>query len=90
MLKTSDLKSREVINIQDGRRLGLINDLDIDLAKGRIKAIIVPGSGRLFGVFGGDRDYVIPWDRIVKIGIDTILVELPDYSYTKEGYKIID
>ncbi|PKM81131.1 MAG: YlmC/YmxH family sporulation protein [Firmicutes bacterium HGW-Firmicutes-13] len=87
MLKTSDLKSREVINIQDGRRLGLISDLDIDLEEGRIKAIIVPGSGRLFGVFGGDRDYVIPWDRIVKIGIDTILVELPDYAYTKEGYN---
>ncbi len=85
MLKTSDLRSREVINIQDGRRLGLINDLDVDLEKGRIRALIVPGSGKLFGVFGGERDYVIPWENIVKIGIDTILVELPEYSYSKDS-----
>ena len=85
MLKTSDLRSREVINIQDGRRLGLINDLDVDLEKGRIRALIVPGSGKLFGVFGGERDYIIPWENIVKIGIDTILVELPEYSYSKDS-----
>ncbi|UNC92864.1 YlmC/YmxH family sporulation protein [Candidatus Contubernalis alkaliaceticus] len=86
MLKTSDLKTREVINIQDGRRLGMVSDLDIDLEHGKIRAIIIPGSGKLLGFFGGDRDYVIPWSKIVKIGIDTILVELPDYSYDREDY----
>ncbi|RQD69153.1 MAG: YlmC/YmxH family sporulation protein [Tindallia sp. MSAO_Bac2] len=85
MLKTSDLRSREVINMQDGRRLGLISDLDIDLTDGRIRAIVVPGSGKFFGFFGGERDYVIPWDKIIKIGVDTILVELPDYSLSKDG-----
>ncbi|RQD74127.1 MAG: YlmC/YmxH family sporulation protein [Candidatus Syntrophonatronum acetioxidans] len=85
MLKTSDLRSREVINMKDGRRLGLISDLDIDLRDGRIRAIIVPGSGKLFGFFGGEEDYVIPWDKIMKIGIDTILVELPDYSKREES-----
>lgn len=85
MLKTSDLRSREVINLQDGRRLGLISDLDLDLRDGRIRAIVVPGSGKLFGFFGGERDYVIPWDKIIKIGVDTILVELPDYSLSKDS-----
>ncbi len=87
MLKTSDLRSREVINMQDGRRLGLISDLDIDLRDGRIRAIVVPGGGKFFGFFGGEKDYVIPWDKIIKIGVDTILVELPDYSLSKDSLE---
>jgi YlmC/YmxH family sporulation protein len=76
MLKISELRNREVINIVDGRKLGAICDLDIDLETGRIAAIIVPGSGRIYSLFGGGRDYVISWENIVKIGVDTILVEI--------------
>jgi len=76
MVKISDLRSREVINIVDGRRLGVICDLDLDLENGRVAAIIVPGSTGLFSFLGGGRDYVIPWENIVKIGVDTILVEV--------------
>ncbi|NLM46116.1 MAG: YlmC/YmxH family sporulation protein [Firmicutes bacterium] len=76
MVKISDLRSREVINIVDGRRLGVICDLDLDLENGRVAAIIVPGSTGLFSFLGGGRDYVILWENIVKIGVDTILVEV--------------
>ena len=76
MVKISDLRNRDVVNIVDGRRLGVICDLDLDLENGRICAIIIPGSSRFFNFFGGSRDYVIPWENIVKIGVDTILVEL--------------
>ncbi|HHX73493.1 MAG TPA: YlmC/YmxH family sporulation protein [Firmicutes bacterium] len=76
MVKISDLRSREVINIVDGRRLGVICDLDLDLENGRVAAIIVPGSTGLFSFLGSGRDYVIPWENIVKIGVDTILVEV--------------
>lgn len=73
----------EVINVVDGRRLGVICDLDIDLEAGAVRAIVVPGTGRVFGLFGGDRDYVIPWENIVKIGADTILVELKGLPYER-------
>lgn len=76
MLKISELRNREVINIVDGRKLGTICDLDIDLENGRIAAIVVPGGGRLYSLFGGGRDYVISWENIVKIGVDAILVEI--------------
>ncbi len=81
MIKISDLRNRDVINVVDGRRLGNICDLDLDLENGRVTAIVVPGTGRLFGLFGGGRDYVIPWANIVKIGVDTILVDLPGPLY---------
>ncbi|NLZ93811.1 MAG: YlmC/YmxH family sporulation protein [Firmicutes bacterium] len=78
MVKISDLRNRDVVNVVDGRRLGVIYDLDLDLENGRIAAIIIPGQSRLFNLFGGAQDYVIPWEKIVKIGVDTILVELSE------------
>ncbi|HBS58727.1 MAG TPA: YlmC/YmxH family sporulation protein [Firmicutes bacterium] len=75
MLKTSDLKIKEVINVADGRRLGTITDIEIDLDSGRLTAIVVPGTGKFLGLFGKNDDIVIPWEKIHKIGLDVILVE---------------
>jgi YlmC/YmxH family sporulation protein len=75
MLKTSDLKMKEVINIIDGKRLGTITDIEIDIETGRLTAIVVPGIGKFLGIFGRSEDVVIPWEKINKIGTDVILVE---------------
>ncbi|MGI5838417.1 MAG: YlmC/YmxH family sporulation protein [bacterium] len=75
MVRTSDLRTREVINILDGKRLGAVDDVEIDLEAGRITAVVIPGSGRLLGLFGKSDEVVIPWDKIKRIGVDTILVE---------------
>lgn len=80
MVRSSDLRTREVVNMVDGRRLGAITDLEVDLSTGRVTAIVVPGEGRFFGLFGRDEDYVIPWERIRKIGADVILVEVPGFT----------
>jgi YlmC/YmxH family sporulation protein len=77
LIRISELREREVINVNDGRRLGTIRDLELDLEKGRVKAIIVPISGRIWGKLTRAREQVIPWEKIVKIGIDTILVDHP-------------
>lgn len=76
MVKISELQVKDVVSITDGKRLGQIGDLDIDLENGSIRAIIVPGQGRFLGMFGGAQDFVIPWSQIVKIGADVVLVEL--------------
>lgn len=80
MGRTMDFRQKEVINVCDGRRLGFICDVDIDFDSGVIKAIVVPGPGKFFGLFGGSDDMVIPWENIAKIGVDTILVELEGSS----------
>lgn len=76
MLKASDIRQKEVINITDGRRLGYVYDVEIDFYKGVIDSIIVPGGGKVLGLFGRDDDFVIPWENIKKIGDDIILVEI--------------
>ncbi len=78
MVKTSELRMKDVINVVDGRRLGLIGDLELDLEQGRVKSVVVPGTSRFLGLFGRDRDTVIDWRQIQKIGQDVILVEVTE------------
>lgn len=80
MVKTSELRTKDVVNVVDGRRLGLIGDLELDLEHGRIKSVVVPGISRFLGLFGRDRDTVIDWEQIQKIGQDVILVEVANYT----------
>lgn len=75
--RISDLRSRDVIDVGSGKRLGFVEDVELDPTDGRIIALVVPGSTRFLGFFGRDQDYVIPWDLVVKVGEDVILVHLP-------------
>ncbi len=77
---TRDLKLKEVINVIDGKRMGNITDIEIDVETGRLTAIVVPGLGKFLGIFGRNEDVVIPWDKINKIGMDVILVETGSFG----------
>ncbi|MGI6663098.1 MAG: YlmC/YmxH family sporulation protein [Bacillota bacterium] len=78
MIRASDLATRDVVNTVDGRRLGNIVDVELDLTNGKIVAVIVPGQPKMLGVFGRSDDYVVPWENIRKIGEDVILVEISE------------
>lgn len=71
-----DFKHKEVININDGKRLGYVQDVCADLQTGRITSIIVPGSKRMMNIFSKDDDIVIGWEKIKCIGDDIILVDI--------------
>ncbi len=81
MIRISDLARREVVNVNDGKRLGLIGDLELDLKLGSVKAVIIPSAGHFWGRIVRAKDHVIPWEKIVKIGVDTVLVDHPVDSY---------
>jgi YlmC/YmxH family sporulation protein len=80
MVKTSELRLKDVVNIVDGRRLGTIGDFDLDLEAGQIKSFIISGQGRLLGFFGKDRDTLVQWNQVEKIGEDVVLVRIDNYS----------
>lgn len=77
-VKISDFQTKDVINIVDGKKLGQVSDLELDLRQGRIDSIVVPTFTRFFGMFGGGTDIIIPWRNIVKIGADVVLVRLDE------------
>ena len=80
MLRACDLRQKEVINIINASRLGYVYDVEINFETGNIDAIIVPGKPRILGVIGKKDDYVIPWDNIVRVGEDIVLVEMSEYT----------
>ena len=73
-MKIGDLQYKEVINISTGQRLGYISDLEFDINTGKVLSFIVPGPRRFLGLLPGETDYIFPWESIVRMGDDTILI----------------
>ncbi|MFV9509974.1 YlmC/YmxH family sporulation protein [Tepidibacillus sp. LV47] len=78
-MKISEFQTKDVVNIYDGKKLGIVQDVEIDLKTGRVEALVIPNQGKLFGLFGNGTEYIIPWKNIVKIGLDVVLVKLDDH-----------
>ena len=74
-MRIAQLKYKEVISIADGSRFGYIGDLELDLESGQVRALVVPGRRRLFGLLDREEDLYIPWGSVRRFGEDIILVE---------------
>jgi len=77
-MRLCELKEKEVVNIFNCRCLGFVVDIDIDPCEGCILALIIPGCGKIWGIFGRGSEMVIPWEQVVKVGPDIILVDIPE------------
>ncbi len=83
--RVSELRYKEIINVSDGSRYGWVGDVEVDLESGQVRALVVPGRLRLFGLLGREEDRVFPWDAVRRFGADTILVETPPLSRLGKG-----
>lgn len=75
----TELRAKEVVNLQNGQRMGKIIDMIIDSNGKNVLGVVVPGVRKLFRA---SEDIFIPWCNISKIGEDTILVSLDMASLT--------
>ena len=75
MINTSDLRKLDVVNMEEGRYLGSICDVDLHPETGRINALIVDQM-RPFNFFFSRKhsDLEIPWRDVVLVGVDVVLV----------------
>ena len=73
--RVAELRYKELIDIRDGTRYGCVGDVELDTATGQVKALVVYGRLRLFGLLGREEDAVIPWSAVKRFGEDIILVE---------------
>ena len=73
--RIAELKYKEVISVEDGSRFGFVGDMEIDIDSGQVRALVVPGRRRLFGLLGREEDRYIPWQSVRRFGEDIILVE---------------
>lgn len=73
-LSYCELRSKEVVNAADGKRMGRIVDILFSRTDGVVSGIVVPFNRR--GMFSKNQDVFIPWRCVDKIGEDVILVNL--------------
>ena len=83
MVHACDLRQKEVINIYTAERLGYITDVEIDFSSGSIRSVVVPKKRTFREMFGKRKDYVIPWENIVCVGSEIVLVKMQDFMENK-------
>lgn len=76
MARGIDFRQKEVVNINDGKVLGFVIDVDAELKEGSIKSIVVAQVGKVLKSIGGKNNITIPWNNVKLIGEDVILVEI--------------
>ncbi|ADG82252.1 YlmC/YmxH family sporulation protein [Thermincola ferriacetica] len=72
------MEGKEIININDGSRLGVIGEADliIDPRTGLIQSIILPQKNNLISFWVDKQNIIIPWEAVRKIGQEVIIVDL--------------
>ncbi len=78
MFKVSELRQKEIVSLEQGKRLGFAIDVEINIETGHIEALILPSQAKFFGLLPKDNDIVVPWGQIKKIGTDLILIDIND------------
>ena len=72
-MRLSDLQSKNIVNMVDGRNVGSIIDANVDKA-GNIESLVIE-TNKKFLSFSKDDDLLVLWKDIAKIGEDVILVK---------------
>ena len=74
LFSLKDLKNLEVIDINEGRKLGYIIDVKVDCDNYKVLTVILPVEKTSW--FGKQEVIEIDWDDVVKVGIECILVNI--------------
>ncbi|HHY71054.1 MAG TPA: YlmC/YmxH family sporulation protein [Thermoanaerobacterales bacterium] len=84
-MRLSELGGKEIINLYNGARLGVIgnSDLVFDKVSGKIIYLLIPKKRAYFFLLG-DRNYTeVSWDAIRKVGPDIVIIDMEDRSHKK-------
>ena len=72
-MRLSDLQEKKIININTGKNIGTIIDIDIN-DNGSINYLIIEEGRSLFNI-NKESDIKVSWVDITKVGEDVILVK---------------
>lgn len=82
-----ELRTKMVINVVDGKALGRIADIVFSRENSKVIGVIVPGD-KNFHLWGRKNELFIPYDRIMRIGLDAVLVEMRPMSSYNSSYNV--
>ena len=70
-MRLSELQQKEIINIVDGKRIGIIIDVIVSQNGNIEKLVLEEKRGRKFS----KEEFEILWSQIIKVGDDIILID---------------
>ena len=70
-MRLSELQLKEIINISNGKRIGVIVDVIVSTNGNIEKLVLEEKKGRKFS----KEEYEVSWNQIIKIGDDIILID---------------
>ena len=74
VLRLSDLQTKNIVSINDGKNIGNIIDANVT-SDGTIESLVIEANKTLFSL-NRENDTEINWKDITKIGEDVILVKI--------------
>lgn len=80
------IRSMEVIDVSTGSKLGYARDFKVDLETSKVLSIFLPPVAK--GWFSKEDDIEIPWDKVVKVGVDVLIVDASDIQLNLDENKI--
>ena len=77
-MRFSSLQCKDVINVNDGSKLGYVNDVEMDDACLCITCLVICRSSLMDYIkfFHGNQEMVLSMSKVVSIGEDVILVNI--------------
>lgn len=77
-MRLSELSGKEVINLSDGSRLGVIEDCELtfDSKSGKIENLVLPNHRSLFSFFNDRKGAIVNWRAVKRIGDEVVIVDL--------------
>ena len=75
MIRASEFKNKEIINLSTNEKLGFLTDFEINSQTGFVEAFVVPDKNKSF-LMSKKNGIRIPWTNIKGIGDDIILVDI--------------
>lgn len=77
-MRLIELQCKDVVNIENGCKIGFVSDLEIDISCAKIQAIVIEQNNFIsyLRFFKTPGVIVIPIENIVSIGKDVILVNI--------------
>lgn len=89
-MRLGELAGKEIINVYDGARLGVVgeSDITIDAESGLVDSIILPRRSNMINFWVDKQNLIIPWGSIKKIGAEVIIVELDQTNLDFRRYSV--
>ena len=75
-MKLSELIKKDIVNIQDGKKIGKITDVVFDINNGYLIKFIIESSNIIKSIFSNNEELVIKFTQIKKLGEDVILIDI--------------